>query len=218
MRRDLTSVKTLRTGALRTSTAFAFAGALALTGCGGGLPQSASLGVGPSATASPSPTLSAARTYKPASTAGPAENVAFPTFPSVARTETKEGAEAFARYWVSLLNYGYETGDVDAFQRLAHASCPQCRQLTRFIQEWHADGGWLVGGKAAVPVATTTFRKGADGNYQVALQIRYQALTRMRADGTVAQKSSRGPDQGYLLIVRYQAGAWSAVELGRIVG
>lgn len=53
----MTSYKTLRTGALAASTALAFAGALALTGCGGGLPHpaSGSLRADPSAAASPAP-------------------------------------------------------------------------------------------------------------------------------------------------------------------
>ncbi len=45
-----------------------------------------------------------------------------PVLPEAAKAETKEGLEAFARYWYSLLNYAYETGDLSLDQRLYHSS------------------------------------------------------------------------------------------------
>ncbi|MFP5313120.1 MAG: DUF6318 family protein, partial [Actinomycetes bacterium] len=63
----------------------------------------------PSASATPTPTPSAV--YKPADATGPAQNVPVPVLPEVAKTETKEGLEAFAKYWYELLSYGYESGD-----------------------------------------------------------------------------------------------------------
>ena len=56
-----------------------------------------------SATASATPTPSAS--YKPADASGRAQNVPVPVLPEAAKTETKEGLEAFARYWFELLSY-----------------------------------------------------------------------------------------------------------------
>ena len=98
-----------------TAIAVVVAAALALSGCNsGGDPNSggtispastATESVSPSASPTPTPTAA----YKPADAAGPAQNVPVPVLPEVAKTETKEGLEAFARYWFELLSYGYET-------------------------------------------------------------------------------------------------------------
>ncbi|BAS13781.1 hypothetical protein AHiyo8_20840 [Arthrobacter sp. Hiyo8] len=87
--------------------------ALTLTACGNTTqPQSASPTDSASASASvtgaPSPTSTAV--YKPADAKGKAENVPVPVLPEAAKANTKEGVEAFARYWYELLNYGFETG------------------------------------------------------------------------------------------------------------
>ncbi len=95
--------------------ALLFTSACAGVDAGQGTPSSAapqSPSESASATASATPTASAI--YKPADASGKAQNVPVPVLPEAAKAETKEGLEAFARYWFELLSYGYETGDVDA--------------------------------------------------------------------------------------------------------
>ncbi len=66
----------------------------------------------PSTPSTPSATPTPTASYKPADATGKAQNVPVPELPEAAKAETKEGAEAFARYWYTLLNYAYETGDI----------------------------------------------------------------------------------------------------------
>src|SRR5918992_1141024 len=87
--------------------------ALSLSACAGGespggngSPSSVSNSATPSATPTPTPTAS----YKPADANGRAQNVPLPELPEAAKAETKEGLEAFAKYWYALLNFGFETG------------------------------------------------------------------------------------------------------------
>ena len=92
-----------------TALGVVVAAALTLSGCNsGGDPNSggttsptstATESATPSATATPTPTA----VYKPADATGRAQNVPVPVLPEVAKTETKEGLEAFARYWYSTL-------------------------------------------------------------------------------------------------------------------
>ena len=198
------------------------AAALMLAGCNtGGTPS------GPdttpptateSATPSPTPTPTPSASYKPADASGRAQNVPVPVLPEVAKTETKEGAETFAKYWFSVVSYSYETGEVADFESLEPPSCAACQKVKEVIKNWHSDGRWLVGGKLSTPVASTTFIKDQDGRYQVAVQVHQEPLSYMRADGTVARTDTQAPDQGNLLFLAYENGAWSAVELGSIVG
>lgn len=197
--------------------------ALVLAGCAGGSPGSeaspdATQSSSTSAAATPTATATATPAYKPASASGPAQNVPLPVLPAVAKTETKEGAEAFSRYWFSALSYAYETGDAALFESLAPRECETCQKVTKVINDWHSEGRWLAGGRISTPVTTTTFKRSPAGTYQVAVQVRQEPLAYMRADGTVAHTDPQDPDQGNLLILAYENGAWSVVELGSIVG
>ncbi|MEV4991792.1 DUF6318 family protein [Pseudarthrobacter sp. LMD1-1-1.1] len=197
---------------------------LALSGCnsggspgpGGTSSQVAEEKPTASATATPTPTPNAV--YKPADASGPAQNVPVPVLPEVAKTETKEGAEAFAKHWFSVLSYAYETGDAALFESIAPSPCEACQKVSKVIKDWHSEGRWLVGGKLSTPVANTTFTKGQNGTYQVAAQVHQDPLIYMRADGTVARTDPQAPDQGNLLVLSYADGKWSVVELGNIVG
>lgn len=199
------------------------AAALMLAGCAGGAPAdpgTASSTATESATSSPSasPTPTPSAVYRPADATGPAQNVPVPVLPEVAKTETKEGAEAFAKYWFSVLSYSYETGEVSAFESVEPPSCAACQKVKEVIVNWHSDGRWLVGGKLTTPVADTTFVKDQGGKYKVAVQVHQEPLSYMRADGTIARTDPQAPDQGNLLVLGYENGAWSVAELGSIVG
>ncbi|BCW81662.1 DUF6318 family protein [Arthrobacter sp. NicSoilC5] len=197
---------------------------LALSGCnsggspgpGGTSSQVAEEKPTASATATPTPTPNAV--YKPADASGPAQNVPVPVLPEVAKTETKEGAEAFTKHWFAVLSYAYETGDAASFESIAPSPCEACQKVSKVIKDWHSEGRWLVGGKLSTPVANTTFTKGKNGTYQVAAQVHQDPLIYMRADGTVARTDPQAPDQGNLLVLSYADGKWSVVELGNIVG
>lgn len=199
------------------------AGALMLAGCASGAPadpgttSTAPTGsASPSVAVTPTPTPSAA--YKPADASGPAQNVPVPVLPEVAKTETKEGALAYTRYWFSVLSYSYESGDVTLFESLAPVPCEGCAKVKKVIQDWHSEGRWLIGGKLSIPAVDTTFVKGQEGRYQIAAQVHQEPLTYMRADGSVARTDPQTPDQGNLLFLAFDNGAWSVTELGNIVG
>ncbi len=209
-----------RAGALGLAIALS----LGLAGCNSGespgqggttTPASTSLAT---TSASPTPTPSPTAVYKPADASGPAQNVPVPVMPEVAKTETKEGLEAFAKHWFSVLSYSYETGDTTSFDVLAPNPCEVCQKVRMVILDWHSEGRWLVGGKLSTPVTSTTFNKGENETYQVAVQVHQEPLSYMRADGTLARTDPQAPDQGNLLIAEYENGAWSVVELGSIVG
>jgi hypothetical protein len=71
--------------------------------------------------------------YKPADAKGRAQNVPVPVKPAVADKNTKEGLEAFARYWYALLNYGFETGNLTPWTKLTSGSCEFCNLIKKSI-------------------------------------------------------------------------------------
>jgi len=221
----MTSQNIFSSGAARSgAVAIAIGLSLALAGCNSGespRPGASSSPVAaetPTATATPTPTSTPSAVYKPADATGPARNVPVPVLPEVAKTETKEGAEAFTKYWFSVLSYSYETGDASLFESISPTPCEACQKVSKVVKDWHSEGRWLVGGKISTPVANTTFIKAENGTYQMAVQVHQEPLSYIRADGTVARTDPQAADQGNLLVLKYRGDGWSVVELGNIVG
>jgi hypothetical protein len=138
--------------------------------------------------------------------------------PEVAKTETKEGAVAFATYWFQVLSYSYETGELSLLEIMTPPSCEPCLKSTQAIRAWHSEGRWLVGGQIKTPAVETTFAKDEAGMYKVAVQVHQVPLSYVRADGTIAHTDAQAADQGNLLIVSYGAHSWVLHDVGSIVG
>ena len=198
-------------------------GSLLLSGCAGSSPAdpgtaspAASESATPSAPATQTPTPSAV--YKPADASGPAQNVPVPVLPEVAKTETKEGLEAFAKYWYALLSYGYETGDTKPLSVVTSPSCTMCERAKQVQEGWHRDGRWLAGGQVTTPVVNTTFTVANDGNYQVALQVSQEALSYYNADKSLDSTEPKPADSGNLMLAVFREGRWFVQTVEPIVG
>jgi hypothetical protein len=193
---------------------------LALAACNGGgnTPAAEPTSASPSVSATPSGTPTPAAAYKPADATGKAQNVPVPVLPAAAKAETKEGAIAFAGYWFKVLSYSYETGDLKLLESVTSQSCGPCEKAKKVISAWYEEGRWLVGGKISTPAIETTFSKGADTNYKVAVQAHQVPLTYVRADGTVSKTDPKGDDTGNLLLISYRDAAWHLNDVGNIVG
>src|SRR6478735_7405780 len=154
---------------------------MSVTACsGGGTPPP---GSPPAASQSPSEPVTSSATptptasYKPADATGKAQNVPVPELPEAAKAETKEGLEAFARYWFQELNFAYETGTSSGLESVTSTGCEFCSNITRSLKTNYAEGRWLVGGHIETPSLSTTFESQADGQYQIAVQVQQTKIT-----------------------------------------
>ena len=195
---------------------------LPVTACTGGgttpgataAPESSSPAASPTQTATPTPTAG----YKPADASGRARNVPVPVLPEAAKAETKEGLEAFARYWFQLLSYGYETGDAGPLEAVTSLGCAACEHAKKVLTGWNSDGRWLAGGKVETPSVSTTFRVAPDGNYQVAIQVSQQALSYYNADGSLDSTDDKPEDTGNLMLAVFKNGHWNVNNIQPIAG
>jgi hypothetical protein len=197
----------------------AVAAALMLAGCAGGAP--ADPGAVPStptgsATSSPpsTPTPTPTAVYKPADASGPAQNVPVPVLPEVAKTETKEGAEAFAKYWFSVLSYAYETGDTEHLSALSGPDCVFCNGLVDDIEAAWAENKWISGGHIEIPVATA--KPATDGSTQVVLQVLQKELVIHNQDGSPYQEKTAATNAGSVAILKFVGEGWVVSDLGLI--
>ncbi|MER2135901.1 MAG: DUF6318 family protein [Arthrobacter sp.] len=157
------------------AVSLAVAGALVvLTACSGSDDPGADAAQSPSPTASssPSPSASPTATYKPASAEGPAENVPLPVMPEEAKAESKEGLIAFARYWYELVNYGYETGDVEPVKAVSGPDCFACQSFYKGMSDVYGTGGWIEGGDIEIIALDSEYLLTSEGRRQVLASVK----------------------------------------------
>ncbi|MCX2748936.1 DUF6318 family protein [Arthrobacter sp. MI7-26] len=192
------------------------AAALTLTACGSGQPQagqSASPSVSASATATPTPTPTAA--YKPADAKGRAENVPIPVLPEAAKANSKEGVEAFARYWFQVMSYAYETGDMAGWSAMTSAECTFCNRIKQGLESAYIKGRWIVGGKMTTPSVDAIFKSEAL-TQQVKIQTIQSQIDYYDADGSVGQTATPLSNSASVLIAAFESGSWKVKDLGLI--
>ena len=207
---------------LRVLTAAAVtAGALVLLGCAGGAPG----GGGSPSTPAPSPSTSSATptptpsaAYKPADAKGKAQNVPVPVMPEAAKAETKEGLEAFAKYWYASLSYAFESGDIKSVAAVTSESCSTCNKQISVLSDWYQAGGWVQGGKFDVDVAQSNFQAAAPHEYQVVIQLRQLEGTFFKADGSMGNSQSTTDFFGDIMVASFDEGHWTAKTVERVGG
>lgn len=193
------------------------AGVLLLSGCAGGSPEADSSPTASqtaSPTASPTPTSTPSAVYRPADASGPAQNVPVPVLPAVAKTETKEGLEAFARYWFQLLSYAYETGDVEPLKAVSGPACDFCNGLVKNVNNAWKDGKWISGGRVQTPAVTG--RAVENDPWQATVQVIQDEIKIHNSDGTLTQDPTKAINVGSQVVATFGNDGWTVVELGLI--
>ncbi|WP_258060470.1 MULTISPECIES: DUF6318 family protein [unclassified Arthrobacter] len=177
---------------------------------------SASPGATATPTATPSPTPTPTAAYKPATAEGPAENVPLPVMPELAKEKSKEGLEAFAEYWYSLINYGYETGDPEPLKEISGPDCSVCAHFYSSLESGYDNQDWMAGSVVTVRDVHSDFILTPSGSYQVLIQI-MQADLEYYGPGI-----DYGPSDGtpspivQLMEASYENNSWYAVLVENI--
>ncbi|MFJ6077228.1 DUF6318 family protein [Pseudarthrobacter sp. NPDC092419] len=193
--------------------------ALLLGGCAGAAPEPAaspdttqsgttSVSVSPTATATAMPA------YKPASAKGPAQNVPLPVLPAVAKTETKEGLEAFTKYWFAVLSYAYETGDVELLKGVSGPDCAFCNGLVKNVSNAWKDDKWISGGRVKTPAVTG--RALENEPWQATVQVMQDEISIHNPDGTLTQDPTKAINVGSQVVATFGRDGWTVTELGLI--
>ncbi|UKA63705.1 DUF6318 family protein [Arthrobacter sp. FW306-04-A] len=196
----------------RLFVATALAAVLAMTACGNGGQSRAEQSASPatsasaSATATPTPTPTAA--YKPADSKGKAENVPVPVLPEAAKANSKEGVEAFARYWFQVMSYAYETGDVGSLGKITGANCEMCEGVKRVVPKAYTGDRWISGGLFSTPSVSSTFKSQPDQSIPVVVQVVQSKIHYWGPDGTEYRQPTEATNTGNVAFVRFVEGAW----------
>ena len=123
--------------------------------------------------------------------------------------ETDQGAQETVRFFFDAMYYGYATGDISPFQRVASSSeCPACAKKSEQIVEWSAKGKYLTPSEVTAVSLETVERTedGADVQYEFVVS---------SLDVVSEEKVERSyPETRYRAIFRlkFANGHWSVVD------
>lgn len=214
--------RTFSSGRLRLSAISVLAASvLMLSGCsnGDGPNNGSSDGTTPaaSATATPSatPTPTPKPVYKPADAKGKAQNVPVPVKPALADKNTKEGLEAFTKYWFQALSYSYETGDTALMESVSGPDCRFCNGLRDNVKNAWQGQRWIVGGKIQTPSVKPIFRPDAKSQ-QATIQVIQQEIAIYTAKGTLYQAVTKASNRASQAVARFDSTGWTVIDLGLI--
>ncbi|WP_427173717.1 DUF6318 family protein [Arthrobacter sp. 92] len=194
------------------------AGAVGLTACSGGTApgaQATSPAPGPSTSASTTPSLTPtpAAVYKPADAKGKAQNVPVPVLPEAAKSQTKEGLEAFAKYWYSTLSYAYETGDTALVMAASGPNCVFCDGLREGVAAAWRDGRWVEGGTIDTPSVTVQLSPGVS---HATVQVVQKEIGIHKPDGSLYQEATKATNTASQATAAFGGNGWIFTDLGLI--
>ncbi|MGG5173902.1 DUF6318 family protein [Pseudarthrobacter sp. J1763] len=170
-------------------------------------------------TASTTPTAAPTATavYKPATAKGKAQNVPLPVLPAVGKTNTKEGAEAFVKYWFALLSYAYETGDTKPVAAVSGPNCAVCSRQIEVVGEMWQDGQW-VQGALFEPVTPQKHSVTDAGAHQMAVQVLQKEITVRNSDGSQHHAPFPVSNTANVASVEFTQNGWTMTDIGKLVG
>lgn len=197
---------------------------LFLGGCQGGNPPSApgTTTATPTVTASgagiPSPTITTPPgVYKPADSKGKAQNVPVPVMPALAKENTKEGLEAFVRYWYATYSYALETGDLKVWSSQTDMTIPAAQAHKESVELNYIEGRWIVGGRLQIPSIEVAWPSKAANSTTAKVQVVQEAIQYFDSNGVKGQKDSPPTNTADAVFATFQNGSWRVTNYGAIV-
>lgn len=68
-----------------------------------------------------------------------------PSTPASIGEDTPEAAEEFARYFVAVAEYAWNSGDTTELRAISTSDCEMCTAMADAVEKRQAAGGWTVG-------------------------------------------------------------------------
>jgi hypothetical protein len=147
-------------------------------------------------------------------TAGPASDLPVPQKPAGVDANSKEGLEAFTRYWFELFSYGYASNDWTDFKAVTDGGCDTCINVIGEVQKQYEAGGWIQGGEITVHSVSTKFQPGATGAISSFVEMEQAELVYFDQSGREAGASEALPRTRNVAIAVHKNNRWVMMDFG----
>lgn len=177
--------------------ALVLATAIGLVGCtqADETPTIESTATGVGTTPDPTPTPSPTRSPKPER-------------PTAMDSASTDGAVAFAKYFVSLYPYVYNTGDLTEWKALSHPECAFCASVVGGVEEMHAQGQHNTGAEMDV-ITAEALELSPGTSYQIDLEVTQGPSVVLDADDAIVASNSEVVNFSMQLILHLDSTEWS---------
>ena len=151
-------------------------------------------------------------TTSPAPTPTPTPTAEAPGRPTAMSEVSPAGAEAAARYFLSLYSYAFETGDLSEWRALSHPECIFCAGVTDSVTEQRTSGEVTVGGALVTYEATVTEVTPSEF-YGVDIAGSQEPWEYRDATGALLDEEKLLTEHQYIVVVVREGDAWLVREV-----
>ena len=169
-------------------------GLLLLSGCGGSGEED------PPKTASPSPTPTKSMPVAP-------------ELPEAAKANTKEGATAFVRHYVELINLAAQ-GHVEPILEVSESECDSCHRIVGRTREIYDSGGRIEGGIWEIKHFVVAGKLPETDRWSVRVQIKYGPQKVIEGNPPKTTQFDGG-EAAYNFVLHQVRGEWKIVKWSR---
>ncbi|WP_368783615.1 DUF6318 family protein [Arthrobacter sp. B1805] len=134
--------------------------------------------------------------------------------PALADENSKEGLEAFTRYWFELFSYGYATNDWSHFERVTDPGCGTCIGVSAAVKDIYASGGWVVGAQSSVTDYSTDFRTNTRGSVSSIVQVVQHETRTYSKGGTLTGDDPKKEPRVSVTFAVYEQNEWLMLDFG----
>ncbi len=128
---------------------------------------------------------------------------------------TPQGAAAFARYFFTVLDTAYNTGDTTTLESISAPECVACRRYISSIRQVYDDGGRFEGGSTTVrfaeaPRLSTSTQAEVDAVFDIS------AIRALANDGSEIFNEDAIPGRRVTIQLSRREGSWRVQEVERV--
>ena len=135
--------------------------------------------------------------------------------PDIAREKSKEGLEAFARYFYETASYAYETGDLAPLRMISGPDCLTCNFIIDQVEKGFLGEDWIARGRLSVLAVTSEFVETSDGTYQAVADVKQEDIDFYAPAPEGHLGTNTGPDESFAQLIegRFTNGSWMADDV-----
>ena len=147
---------------------------------------------------------------------GPSPTPAVPVVkkPKLADEPTAAGAEAFARYWIEVVNSAYDSVDPSGIEAISAKSCMTCRAYINSLKKASYEERRYRGGKIIIKEVVAPAVQGATAT--VLLNYDVPPLEVLSRDGTVLRTVKAEKNIALRFDLKRLGSSWIAREVGQV--
>lgn len=184
-----------------------------LGACSGGDPAPTVTTPPTGASSTSSTSTAAPTTTTPTPSTTPSVDPVLAKIPAQARTNTKDGAGAFARFYFGTLNAAFRSGDRTLLAALALPDCKTCAAFTQGVEDL-ADKNRRYDGDL-VKVTSASSLSFSAGSKRVLLEIDQQSVPILDKSGARVDETPAG-QASFIATLEFRAGRWFVERLQKV--